>query len=192
MQQFVPSDRFLHITEAVHSIKNNHLACCAMHFVSAFIHRARGCGRAHYVYKVKATTQEETIRDTNFVTRLHQNIVLLGGQLQSPFPRACCSEHLASCPVCSTFAGASIAHGCSPAAENTQGSSTAQAGTEDQAPKGNLVGYTSFLILWSGLELRRLPACRLRVESRPVWLAPSCCLYGNHRNLLERFDSSYA
>ena len=78
------------------------------------------------------------MRDTDFVARLHRNIVLLGGQLKTRF-----KNHVVLSTSLALFAALLLVipfYGCSPAAsENAQGSSTAQTEAQkDEAPKGTV------------------------------------------------------
>ena len=136
------------------------------------------------------------MRDTDFVARLHQNFALLGGQLKTRF-----KNHVVLSTALALFAALLLVipfYGCSPAAsENAQGSSTAQTEAQkdqkEEAPKGT-VKATSFYSPTLGLDWNYDVYLPADYESNPDKTYPVIYmlhgLYGNHRNLLERFDSS--
>ena len=140
------------------------------------------------------------MRDTDFVARLHRNFALLGCQLKTRL-KTQLKNHMVLGTALALFAALLLVipfYGCSPAAsENTQGSSTAQSEAQkdqkEEAPKGT-VKATSFYSPTLGLDWNYDVYLPADYESNPDKTYPVIYmlhgLYGNHRNLLERFDSS--
>ena len=140
------------------------------------------------------------MRDSDFVARLHRNFALLGGQLKTRL-KTQLKNHMVLGTALALFAALLLVipfYGCSPAAsENTQGSSTAQSEAQkdqkEEAPKGT-VKATSFYSPTLGLDWNYDVYLPADYESNPDKTYPVIYmlhgLYGNHRNLLERFDSS--
>ena len=133
------------------------------------------------------------MRDIVFIARLHRNMVLLGSQLKTRF-----KNHVVLSTSLALFAALLLVipfYGCTPGASgNTQVSSNTQSEAQkDEAPKGT-VKATAFYTPTLGLDWNYDVYLPADYDSNPNKTYPVVYmlhgLYGNHRNLLERFDSS--